>query len=156
MGFMARRTGHVAAIGALLLLAGCGSSEPDPVPAACLDEPATIERALARAPAQVRLVDGTALSSCVRLAAHRDGELQTLGASLMRVADGLRADAFADDEAALRLGYLIGAVRRGAAKTPGLAAQLARRIEQTAAGDSDDAPARGALGRGVRLGEDSG
>ena len=156
MGFMARLAAHVAAIAALLLVAGCGSSEPDPVPSACLDEPATIERALARAPAQVRLADGTSLSNCVRLAAHRDGDLQTLGASLMRVADGLRTDARADDDAALRLGYLIGAVRRGAARTPGLAAQLARRIEQTAAFDADDAHASGALLRGVMSGEDSG
>ena len=50
----------------------------------------------------------------------------------MRVADDLRVAARADPRAAQRLGYLVGAARRGAAKTPGLAAQLARRIEQTA------------------------
>jgi hypothetical protein len=89
MSDMARRTAHVAAIGALLL-AGCGSSQPDPLPAACIDAPATIERALQRAPAQVRLDDGTALSRCVHRAAGRDGDLQTLGVSLMRVADDLK------------------------------------------------------------------
>jgi hypothetical protein len=145
----------VAAIGALLL-AGCGSSEPDPLPAACLGEPAAIERALDHAPAPVRLQDGTPLSRCVHLAAARDGDLQALGVALIRVADELRADAFADHDAAMRLGYLIGAVRRGAAKTPGLAAQLARRIEQTAAFDSDDTLARAALARGFMSGEDAG
>jgi hypothetical protein len=155
MGCMARLRVQVAAIGALLL-AGCGSSEPTPVPAACLDEPAAIERALTRVPAAVRLRDGTPLSRCVHLAAPRDGDLQALGVSLMRVADGLRAPALADEDAAMRLGYLVGAVRRGAAKTPGLAAQLARRIEQTASFDADDARARSALLRGVRLGEDGG
>ncbi|MEY2515415.1 MAG: hypothetical protein QOJ89_2773 [bacterium] len=155
MGFMARLRAQAAAIGALVV-AGCGMSEPDPVPDACIDEPAAIERALARAPAQVRLEDGTALSQCVHLAAPRGGELQALGVTLTRVADGLRSGALTDPDAAMRLGYLVGAVRRGAAKTPGLAAQLARRIEQTATFDSDDARARAALLRGVQLGEDGG
>ncbi len=145
----------MAAIGALLI-AGCGSTQREQVPVACLGGPATISRALERAPAKVTLEDGTPLSHCVRVAAHRDGDLQTLGASLMRVADDLRFATKADPEAAQRLGYLIGAVRRGAAKTPGLAAQLARRIEQTAALEQDDAVARGALLRGVMSGEASG
>lgn len=145
----------MAAIGALFVV-GCGSSEPEQLPVACLGEPATIARALERAPARVTLEDGTPLSRCVRVAARRDGDLQALGASLMRVADDLRLDTKADPGAAVRLGYLIGAVRRGAARTPGLAAQLARRIEQTAALEQDDAAARGALLVGVMSGEDSG
>jgi hypothetical protein len=140
----------VAAIGALLLV-GCGSSEPDPLPAACLGEPAAILRALDGVPASVALADGTPLSRCVRLAAARDGDLQALGASLMRVADDLRAQAGANPAEAVRLGWLVGAVRRGAAKTPGIAAQLARRIEQAAT--FDDAAARDALARGIELGE---
>jgi hypothetical protein len=154
---MAGRRSHVAAIGALLaVVAGCGSSEREQVPAACLDRPATISQALERAPAKVTLADGTSLSRCVRLAAHRDGDLQALGVSLMRVADDLRVQTRTDTQAAVRLGYLIGAVRRGAAKTPGLAAQLARRIEQAAAFEQDDPVARGALLRGVMSGEDDG
>ena len=35
------------------------------------------------------------------------------------------------DEAALELGYLVGAARRGAAHTNGIHAELVRRIEQT-------------------------
>jgi hypothetical protein len=147
----------VAAIGALFgALAGCGSSEREQAPVACLGEPAAISRALERAPAKVTLEDGTPLSKCVRLAAHRDGDLQSLGVSLMRVADDLRFQTRTDPEVAVRLGYLIGAVRRGAAKTPGLASQLARRIEQTAAFEQDDAVARGALLRGVMSGEEEG
>ena len=102
----------------------------------------------------MRLDDGTPLSRCVHLAAARDGDLQTLGSTLMGVADDLHFQARANPQAALPLGYLIGAVRRGAAKTPGLAAQLARRMEQTAA--LDDATARGILLRGVMAGEDGG
>jgi hypothetical protein len=153
MAYMVGRRAHVAAIGAFLV-AGCGSSEPDRVPVACLGDRASIARALERAPAAVRLQDGTSLSRCVRLAASRDGDLQSLGSTLMGVADDLRFAAKADPQAALRLGYLIGAVRRGAAKTPGLAAQLSRRIEQTAA--LDDTTARGFLLRGVMAGEDGG
>ena len=147
----------MAAIGALIVVvAGCGSSEPDQVPVACLGKAATISQALERAPAKVTLADGTSISHCVRLAAHRDGDLQSLGSSLMNVADDLRAQTRTNPDAAVRLGYLIGAVRRGAAKTPGLAAQLARRIEQTAALEQDDAVARGALLRGVMSGEEGG
>ena len=157
MSLMARRRAHVAAIGALLAaVAGCGSTEREQVPVACLGEPDTIALALERAPAKVTLEDGTPLSRCVRLAARRDGDLQALGVSLMRVADDLRVQTRTDAQAAVRLGYLIGAVRRGAAKTPGLAAQLARRVEQTAAPERDDPVAREALLRGVTSGEDGG
>jgi hypothetical protein len=154
MGAMAGRRAHLAAIPALLL-AGCGSSGPGPLPAACLGEPAAIARALERAPAAATLADGTQLSRCVRLV-RDDGELQELGVSLMQVADGLRARAAADPVAALRLGYLVGAVRRGAAATPGVAAQLARRVEQAAALDVAGAAARAELARGIRLGEAGG
>ncbi len=153
MGLMAGRRPVVAAIGALLL-AGCDTSEPDPLPVACLGKPATFARALERAPARVRLEDGTSLSRCVHLGAARDGDLQALGSTLLRVADDLHLAAGTNPEVAVRLGYLIGAVRRGAKQTPGVAAQLARRIEQTAS--LEDALARVALLRGVALGEESG
>ena len=143
----------MAAIG-VLLLAGCSRSDPPPTPVACLGPSATISHALDRAPAKVTLADGTSLSRCVRLAASHDVDLQELGTSLMRVSDDLQLAAQTNPQAALRLGYLVGAVRRGAAKTTGLAAQLARRIEQTA--PIGDPGARGALQRGIALGEDGG
>lgn len=152
MAAMRGRTAHLAAIGALAV-AGCGSSEPDPLPEACLDEAAVV-RALDRAPDAVRLAGGTSLSRCVSLAARREGDLQALGASLMRVADDLHASAPANLRAAERLGYLIGAARRGAARSPGLASQLARRLEQTAS--FDDALTRGALLVAVASGEETG
>jgi hypothetical protein len=153
MGAMAGRGAHLAAIPALLL-AGCGSSQ-QPLPAACLGESAAVVRALERVPASATLADGTPLSRCVRLA-RGDGELQELGVSLMQVADALRPRAAADPVVALRLGYLVGAVRRGAAATPGIAAQLARRVEQAAALDGEAEPSRAALARGIRLGEAGG
>jgi ribosomal protein S18 acetylase RimI-like enzyme len=149
---MASRIAAGAAVAAIAF-AGCSSSEPDPLPAACL-EGAAVATALERAPATVTLPGGTALSRCVSLAAAHDGDLQALGVALMRVADDLHAAARSDPRAAERLGYLIGSARRGAARTPGIASQLARRLEQTAS--FDDALTRGVLLRGVAFGEETG
>jgi hypothetical protein len=152
MGPMASR------IAALLLvalpLAAC-TKQDEPVPAACLDQPAAIERALARAPAPVTLADGTALSTCLSRA-RTDAELQTLGLSLMSVADDLRARAPRDGGAALRLGYLAGATRRGVAHNPGLATQIGRRIDQALRLDGAAAETRAALTRGLQAGEQGG
>ena len=124
---------------------------------ACLDQdPAPVARALERAPARVALADGTSLSDCVRLLARSDADLQVLAARLLRVADDLRASATTDPDAAMRLGYLVGAVRRGAARTPGLATNLLRRIERGATFDAADARPRQALARGIELGEAAG
>jgi hypothetical protein len=152
---MPGRSAHRAVILALLGAVGCGSPERATMPAACSADAATIVRALERAPAAVTLGDGTRLSRCVRLAAVRDGDLQTIGVTLTQAADRLRADAASDPVAALRLGYLVGGVRRGAAQTPGVAAQLARRLERLA---SFGLPADGArqLQEGIRLGEAGG
>ena len=139
----------------VLLLAGCGSAEPATVPAACLGEPAAIARALDRAPAAVTLADGTRLSRCVSLA-RAEGDLQALGLVLTRVADRLRMRAAAEPAAALRLGYLVGAVRRGAQASPGLAAQLARRLEQIAAPGGAQPDAGSPLEQGIRAGEAGG
>lgn len=135
------------------LVAGCRASEPAATPPACLDR-AAVARALERAPAAVALAGGTPLSRCVTLAASREGELQALGLTLVPVADDLRAAARADLASARRLGYLVGAVRRGAARTPGIAAQLVRRLEQI--GSLDGAPARRAVRIGVEAGQDGG
>lgn len=151
---MAARRAHPAVILALAL-AGCGSPRSTPLPQACADQRA-IAGALQRAPAAVRLPGGTRLSRCVQIAARNDGDLQTLGPVLTRSADGLRAQAASDPAAALRLGYLVGAVRRGAAGTPGVAAQLARRVEQLAALGATGPRSQSALQRGIRAGEASG
>jgi hypothetical protein len=141
----------IAALG-LLLLAGC-AEERDPVPTACFGEPAAMLAALERAPGAVALQDGTSLSRCVS-AARTDGDLQSLGLTLIGAADALRADAGSDPAAALRLGYLAGAVSAGAARSSGaVAAQLARRVQQAAALEADAVPACvSALARGRRAG----
>jgi hypothetical protein len=139
------------AIGIALLLAALGGcrQEAEKLPAACTNAPESVERALRRAPAQVT-IDGTRLSSCFTEGADADN-LQLVGATFTRVAADLAYAARRDDDAALRLGYLVGAVRRGAADTANAHTELVRRIEQEAS--TVDGPA---FRRGLAAGRASG
>ena len=94
------------------------------------------------------LPSGTRLSQCVANA-RSDSDLQNAGTILTRAADHLSAAARAGDaDAALRLGYLVGAARRGAAHTAGIHAELQRHIERAAAVlDDAGAPIAAALAR---------
>jgi hypothetical protein len=137
-------------------LAACGDGG-ESLDDECLDSAQTIERALARAPAPVTLPGGTKLSECVANA-RSDSDLQSEGAVLTRAADHLSGDAAAGDAgAAVRLGYLVGATRRGARRTAGIHAELQRRIERAAAHLDDAGGAvTAAVARGVRAGEATG
>jgi hypothetical protein len=156
---MARPTAALLAAAALgAAAAGCGASDAPPVDAACLQSPETIERALARAPAPVTLASGTRLSQCVSRA-RSDADLQTAGLVLTRAADHLAGRAERGDTgAAISLGYLVGATRRGAARTNGIHAELAHRVESAARVLADGgAPAvERALERGLRAGRATG
>ncbi len=145
------------AVAGALVLGGCGKRDPPPVPTACVGEPAALLAALGRAPRAVTLTDGTRLSRCVSTA-NSDGDLQSVGIAFGRVADTLRARAEHEPAAALRLGYLAGAVRRGARRAPGaIADQLARRMTQLATlSPGASAAATAGLARGARAGERSG
>jgi hypothetical protein len=156
---MRRRPAALLAIAALLgAAAGCGSADPKPVDPACLASPGAIERALARAPAPVTLASGTRLSECVS-GAETDADLQNAGLVLTRAADHLAIRAQRGDPgAALGLGYLVGAARRGAARTNGTSAELAHRVESAARvlADGGGPAVTAALQRGVRAGEATG
>ena len=138
----------------VLALSACGAREA-PLDGACLRSPRAIERALTRAPGPVTVGSGTPLSKCVSQA-RSDAELQNAGMVFTRAADELSDRAKAGDAAsALRLGYLIGAARRGAARTAGIHAELQRRLERAGAyvkGPHVDA----ALARGLQAGERTG
>ena len=99
------------------------------VPAECRAGPRAIEAALARAPGPVTL-GSTRLSECLGRRSDA-GEVQDIGGSLLAVAGRLSARARAKPEgaAAMRLGYLIGAVRRGSARTQGIYENLRQRLE---------------------------
>jgi hypothetical protein len=156
---MPRRTAALLAAAALgTAAAGCRSGDPPRVDDACTGSPAAIERALARAPRPVALPSGTRLSECVA-DARTDADLQNAGLVLTRAADHLAARAQRGDAgAAVELGYLVGAARRGAARTNGIHAELAHRLESAARvlADGDGAGAAAALARGMRAGEATG
>jgi hypothetical protein len=125
------------------------------LPPACQTDAGTIERALAAAPGRVVLAGGTRLSDCVT-GARQEGQLQTIGALLSAVADGLAPRAARSPRVALALGYLLGAVQRGASRTNGIHGELVRRLEQD--GELEGAPAANAaaLRRGVQAGRQHG
>jgi hypothetical protein len=147
---------RVLALLAAVSLAACGASTPT-LDEACMGSAGAIEHALVRAPRPVTLPSGTRLSQCVSNA-RSDADLQTAGAVLTRAADHLSAQAHAGDrEAALRLGYLVGAARRGAKRTAGIHAELQRHIERAAAVlDDAGATVARALARGQSAGEATG
>jgi hypothetical protein len=153
---MPRPTAALAAL-ALVAAAGCGGGGRAPLDAACTSSPGAIERALRRAPAPVMVRPGMRLSDCVA-GARSDAELQNAGVVLTGAAEHLAARAKAGDaQAGLALGYLVGAARRGAARTTGLQTQLARRMESAAAFVDEGGPAvAAALERGLRAGRATG
>ena len=124
------------AVGLVVIAAaaiGCAPQDGDrPLPLACGVGPETVRNALEAAPRPVR-IDGTPLSAC--LAPASDGtDLQAVGTSLVGAASELAgaAERRPEGEAAMRLGYLVGAVQRGAgrANAQGINSELVRRIEQ--------------------------
>lgn len=139
-----------------LAVAACGEREAR-LDDACVESPEQIERALARAPQPVTLDDGTRLSDCVSRA-RSDADLQEAGTALTDTASRLAASARdGSSPAALRLGYLIGAARRGGARSNGIHAELVRRLERAGAPLSEDAVTiAAALSRGLQAGEASG
>lgn len=133
--------------------AACGAEAPPPLSGACTDRPDRIVVALRAAPGPVRLSDGTRLSRCIS-DADSDAELQNVGLSFHQVAEQLRVDARAGSrDAAVALGYLVGATREGGRRTNGVMAELTRRIELVAGRLVDDRPAlRAAVDTGLAAG----
>jgi hypothetical protein len=137
------------------LLAGCGRDTAGTLPAACRfpNGPGAVRAALARAPGEVRL-DGTPLSKCLVREADAS-DVQSVGAVYVDTASGLasRVRAAPHSAAAVQLGYLVGAVRRGASKTAGIHYELQRRVEAELSGIDTHSPE---FSRGERAGEASG
>jgi hypothetical protein len=123
---------RIAAILVLVvaLAVGCSREQDHHVPAACKSGVDALRAALQRAPGEVRL-EGTLLSSCF-VRSSEPGDVQAVGATYVEVASELAAKARTQPQgvAATRLGYLVGATRRGAARTQGIHDELVRRIDQ--------------------------
>lgn len=137
-----------------MLLAACSSEEEDALPAACRAGQAAVTRALGDAPEPVTLGGGTTISDCFARGGEA-GDVQTVGFALTGTVAELAREARADPDgrAALELGYLVGAVRRGAERTPGLYDELARRVEQELHGIDTSSEA---FSTGERAGIESG
>ena len=117
----------VLALGCLIAC-GCGSQD-DSTPVACLEGPGAYEKALAAAPGEVLLQGETPIGDCL-VRNQSGGELAGVGGAMVTVATELNAEARAEPggDAALRLGYLLGAVQRGAERSEGIHSDLVRRL----------------------------
>jgi hypothetical protein len=114
-------------------LVACGSSDVASTPSPCLRGPANFLTALASAPGPVRLDHENLISDCV-LPAQKAGELTQVGSALVLAATKLnvsgRANPAGNDP--VELGYLVGAIERGAQDTAGIHADLLRRLDSAA------------------------
>ena len=150
------RSRLVAAVVALVVPAACGAEDVPPVATSCTEEPATITAALRAAPGAVRLSDGATISACVKNSRNA-AELQNVGVTFSRAAEDLEALALdGDAEAALQLGYLVGAARRGSETTSAYSSELVRRLERSASVDEGGPEVAAALQRGLAAGERQG
>jgi hypothetical protein len=107
---------------------GCGH-QSDSTPVACLEGTPAYEKALRDAPREVRLQGNTAISDC--LASNQQaGDLARVGEAMVETATALNSQAREEDggDAAVQLGYLLGAAERGAASSEGIHADLVRRL----------------------------
>jgi hypothetical protein len=149
----------IALVAALVGLgvAGCGAKKNDLAPAACLVPNQAYLRALERAPAEVRLAGTTPISDC--LVPEQDGgQLANIGQEMIVAATKLNLEARrGSSTAALQLGYLIGAVSKGA---DAIHTDLARRLNSSARFSQTGGPLSAgferAFGRGYAAGHSSG
>jgi hypothetical protein len=111
-----------------LLVAGCGSAD-ESTPVACLEGAGAYQRALKAAPDEVLLEDETPISECLTRN-QSSGDLTRVGEALIETATALNAEAREDPGGAanLQLGYLLGAVERGAEEGEGIHSDLVRRL----------------------------
>jgi hypothetical protein len=155
---MLKRAVLAVGVAAATLVAGCGSSQDDQAPAVCMVGNETYLKALERAPAPVLLGSTTPISGC--LVPEQDaGQLADVGHEMVVAATKLNDEARRDPggKAALELGYLLGAVSRGADP---IHTDLVRRLNASAhfseTGGTLPASFERAFGRGYEAGRQSG
>jgi hypothetical protein len=113
---------------------GCGDEDSGTMPVACDTNPGAVQKALAKAPGRVT-IGGTRLSECFVRNADQ-AQIQQLGATVVEAAEALaeRARGRPHSREAVQLGYLVGAVHRGARKAQGIYYETERRLEQALIG----------------------
>lgn len=119
---------------ATIALCGCGSSdESSETPVACLAPADSYLVALERAPGDVRLDGTTPIADCLT-EEQEPGALASVGETAVAAATDLnrRVRGDFDADAALRLGYLVGAIEQGAEGTGGIHRDLVLRLNTAA------------------------
>jgi hypothetical protein len=111
-----------------LVVLGCGDKD-DSTPVACLEGVTAYEKALADAPREVLLGGETPISECL-VRNQSGGDLARVGEAMIETATELNAGARVEPggPANLQLGYLLGAVERGAEESEGIHTDLVRRL----------------------------
>ena len=138
--------------------AGCGAKKKDLAPAACLASNEGYLRALERAPGAVRLGGSVPISDCL-VPEQEAGQLADVGHEIVIAATKLNAEARRDPggAATVQLGYLLGAVAKGADP---IHTDLVRRLNAAArfaaGGGTLPAAFERAFGRGFEAGRTSG
>ena len=156
--WMLKRVAVAVATAAIALIAGCGNSQDDQAPASCLVGNEGYLRALERAPAPVLLGSTTPISDCL-VPEQSQGQLATIGQEMIVAATKLNDEARRDPAgpAAVELGYLLGAVSKGADP---IHTDLVRRLNSSAhfsrTGGALPASFERAFGRGYQAGHESG
>jgi hypothetical protein len=155
---MLERVAFALLAATMIVACGCGTKQNDEAPAACLAGNQTYLRSLERAPAPVRLAGTTPISDC--LVPEQDaGQLASIGQEMIVAATKLNAEARRDPAgpAPLELGYLLGAVSKGA---DAIHTDLVRRLNSAArfsqTGGTLPASFERAFGRGYAAGRQSG
>src|SRR3954470_25049985 len=125
-----KRIAALLLIGATIVIAGCGNSQDDHAPAVCLGGSQAYLQALAKAPDPVLLGSTTPISDCL-VPQQEGGQLATIGQSMIVAATRLNAEARRDPAgpASLQLGYLLGAISKGA---DAIHTDLVRRLNSAA------------------------
>jgi hypothetical protein len=138
---------------AATVTAGCSTSDENGLPVSCQATADRVRDALEKAPQAVTL-DGTPISDCFTRAGE-PGDIQSIGFAFTEAAAELSREVRERPEsgASVELGYLVGAVRAGAARTGGIHDELLRRVEQELWGVDTES---GAFATGERAGRESG
>jgi hypothetical protein len=155
---MLKRAAVALLVAAIVPIYGCGAKQNDAAPDACLLGNQAYLQALQRAPAPVRLGGTTPISDCL-VPEQSQGELASIGQEMIVAATKLNAESRRDltGPAPLQLGYLLGAVSKGADP---IHTDLVRRLNSAArfseSGQALPASFERAFGRGYAAGHTSG
>ena len=136
--------------------AGCGSTDSS-TPVVCLEGSGPYLVALKKAPGEAKIRGETPISDCL-VENQASGDLATIGTAMLAATTMLSAEARErpGGQANLELGYLLGAVERGAAGTDGIHAELVRRLTAAARYSPDDRPLPATFLEAYREGFDAG